>query len=83
MVVLKKKELVLYSREKCPLCDKAKILLDELKEELDFSYREVDIYQDDELIERFGLMIPVLESNGEIIQYGIIDQVRLRAYFIK
>ncbi|RUQ32117.1 glutaredoxin family protein [Peribacillus cavernae] len=70
-------ELLLYSRVKCPLCDKAKDILDELVKEIGISYKEIDIYSDDDLIERFGLMIPVLEWQGEILQYGNIDKYGL------
>lgn len=80
---MKDKELVLYSREKCPLCDKAKIILNELAIEMGISYREIDIYSDDDLLERFGLMIPVLEWQGEIIQYGNIDKDSLIHQFKK
>ncbi|RFU66997.1 glutaredoxin family protein [Peribacillus saganii] len=66
-------ELILYTREKCPLCDKAKELLDG-----EFSFREVDIHSDDALIEKYGLMIPVLEYRGEAIQYGNLDLKDLR-----
>lgn len=80
---MKEKDLVLYSREKCPLCDKAKIILDELVSEIGITYREIDIYSDDDLLERFGLMIPVLEWQGEIIQYGNIDKYSLILQFQK
>jgi hypothetical protein len=71
-------ELLLYTREKCPLCDKAKRIIEELVSEIGLSYKEIDIYADDHLIERFGLMIPVLEWQGEILQYGNIDKSSLR-----
>ena len=35
-----------------------------------FRLIEKDITQDDALYEKYGLMIPVLEWQGEIIQYG-------------
>ncbi|RFU63879.1 glutaredoxin family protein [Peribacillus glennii] len=77
------KRLLLYTREKCPLCDKAKVVLEELSSETGISFREIDIYSDDDLIERFGLMIPVLEWKGGIIQYGNIDKYSLLEIFKK
>jgi glutaredoxin len=76
-------ELLLYTRERCPLCDKAKNILDELVSEIGISYKEIDIHSDDDLIERFGLMIPVLEWQGEILQYGNIDKYSLRSMLQK
>ncbi|RFU67085.1 glutaredoxin family protein [Bacillus sp. V59.32b] len=78
-----KRELLLYTREKCPLCDKAKKILDELVDEIGISYKEIDIYSDDDLLERFGLMIPVLEWQGEMIQYGNLDKTSLLDLFEK
>ncbi|WP_230127297.1 glutaredoxin family protein [Bacillus sp. CECT 9360] len=80
---LKREELLLYTREKCSLCDKAKKILDELVDEIGISYKEIDIYSDDDLLERFGLMIPVLEWQGEIIQYGNLDKTSLHGILKK
>jgi glutaredoxin len=64
----------LYTRKKCPLCDKAKAILVDLQSNYDFSLKEVDIEKEDFLTEQYGLMIPVVELNGEEIQYGQIDK---------
>lgn len=69
--------LTLYTRNKCPLCDKAKKIIMELKEEYHFEYAEYDIDESDELTERYGLMIPVVHIDGEEIQYGQIDRITL------
>lgn len=66
--------LILYSREQCPLCVKAKQVLEEVKRESQVDYIEVDIHSDDDLLEKYGLMIPVIEWNERIIQYGNIDK---------
>lgn len=72
---MNKSTLVLYTRSRCPLCEKAKNIILELKEEWDFQYKEVDIDQSDELTEKYGLMIPVVEIDGEEVQYGQIDEM--------
>lgn len=72
---------VLYTRERCPLCDKAKDILARFSAETGAGYKEVDIYSDDELIEKYGMMIPVLECKGEVIQYGKLDYGGLFDYF--
>lgn len=69
--------ITLYTRNGCPLCDKAKVVLLELKEEYDFSLEEIDIEQDDELYERYGLMIPVVHIDGEEAAYGFIDKYEI------
>ncbi|RHW38928.1 glutaredoxin family protein [Neobacillus notoginsengisoli] len=67
-----------YTRDRCPLCDKAKADLLEIREELPFELEEIDIETSDELTEQFGLMIPVVYLNGEEAGYGIIDKLYMR-----
>ncbi|WP_064093010.1 glutaredoxin family protein [Rossellomorea aquimaris] len=71
------KEVIFYTREKCGLCTDAKITLKLLQDEIGFSIKEKNIDESDELTERFGLMIPVVEFKGEIVQYGQIDYFTL------
>jgi len=66
-----------YTRTQCGLCEDAKITLKLLQDELGFEIVEIDIEETDELTERFGLMIPVVELDGEILQYGQIDYFTL------
>jgi glutaredoxin len=66
--------LTFYTRKKCPLCDKAKVVIDELHQELDFVLMEKDIDDSDELTERYGLMIPVVEIDGEEVEYGHVNK---------
>lgn len=77
------KTLTLYTRNKCPLCDKAKQIIMELKEEFNFQYIEYDIDNSDELTERYGLMIPVVYVDGEEIQYGQVDRFTVEEALIK
>lgn len=71
---MKKTTLSLYTRNRCPLCDKAKKIIMELAEDWDFHYVEYDIAESDELTEKYGLMIPVVEIDNEEIQFGQIDK---------
>ncbi|MFE8702243.1 glutaredoxin family protein [Cytobacillus sp. FJAT-54145] len=64
-----------YTRNRCPLCDKGKTIVMELKEEYDFEYEEFDIDESDELTEKYGLMVPVVEIDGEEVQFGQIDKM--------
>jgi glutaredoxin len=72
--------VVLYSKKECGLCDKAKAIIEELKAEFPLSVTEVDIYKDDALLEKYQIMIPVVEINGEEAAFGIIhkDVIRKR-----
>lgn len=69
-------KIVLYSKEKCCLCDEAKAILRELQVE----WEEVDIYKNEQWLERYHLMIPVIEIDGEMVAYGRIhkDVIRKR-----
>ena len=71
------KQVIFYTRNQCGLCEDAKITLKLLQDELGFETKEIDIDESEELTERFGLMIPVVELDGEILQYGQIDYFTL------
>jgi glutaredoxin len=66
--------ITLYTRKSCPLCDKAKAVIFELKDEVTFELEEVDIESSDELTERYGLMIPVVHIDGEEVAYGYVNK---------
>lgn len=74
-------EVVLYTKNNCPLCDEAKELLLVIQKEFDFSLKEVDIYQDDKLLEKYQLMIPVVEVDKEVVDYGQINLINVRNVF--
>jgi thiol-disulfide isomerase/thioredoxin len=66
------KKVILYTKTHCPLCDEAHKLLHKLQSEIPFQIELIDIYKDDSLIEKYGLMIPVVEIENEEIDYGQI-----------
>ncbi len=74
---MKQPEVVFYTRSRCPLCDKAKDVIMELKKEYDFNLIEKDVDGSDELTEKYGLMIPVVEIDGYEVQFGHIDAIKL------
>lgn len=73
-------EIRFYSKDNCPLCDEAYEKLKELRDEMSeaFSIQVIDIYQDEALIEKYGLMIPVVEIDGEEVDYGMISKELVR-----
>jgi len=68
-------KITLYTRKRCSLCDKAKIMIEELKKDWNFTFEEVDIDQSDELTELYGIMIPVVQIDGEEVAFGIINKI--------
>ncbi|WP_256213001.1 glutaredoxin family protein [Bacillus sp. OV322] len=81
LIALTEERFTLYSREQCPLCDKAKKVMEELEAESGIGFQIIDIHSDDDLLEKYGLMIPVLVWRNEIIQYGNIERERLYQLF--
>jgi hypothetical protein len=53
--------LLLYSTSGCHLCDLAKGLIDEALLEQRFTLKVVDIANDDQLFEMYGVHIPVVK----------------------
>ena len=68
----------LYTKTNCPLCDKAKAILAELQADYRFTMEEIDIYEDEALLEKYQLMIPVVELDGEEIGYGMMKKETIR-----
>ena len=52
--------LILYTTLGCHLCEEAKALTSPLLIHTDWRLREVDIADDDDLMSRYGIRIPVL-----------------------
>ncbi|WP_298469029.1 glutaredoxin family protein [Psychrobacillus sp. FSL K6-4046] len=66
-----------YTRPGCHLCEDGRMMLKLVQEDVPFQIVEHNIEEDDQLHEKFMLMIPVVEYHGEIIQYGNLDYVTL------
>lgn len=72
-----------YTRKDCGLCEEGKLMLNLAREDYGFEIVERDIDTSDEWTEKYGLMIPVVEVEGEIIQAGNIDFVTISKRFQK
>lgn len=72
------KKVIFYSKENCPLCDKGLIILKNLQKEIPFEYEIMDIYKDDQLLELYQLMIPVVKIDDEVASYGILEKDDIR-----
>lgn len=70
--------VTLYTKEKCPLCDKGKEILTEIQHEIAFDLEVFDIYKDDELLEKYQLMIPVVCISNEEIDFGQLSKRKIK-----
>ena len=59
------KHVVLYTRERCSLCEKAKAVILAVRREIAFDFREVDIGWSGDLYEDYKHDIPVIEVDGK------------------
>jgi glutaredoxin len=58
-------QVVLYTREHCSLCEKAKAVLLAVRREIPFELREVDIGWSGDLYDDYKNDIPVIEVDGK------------------
>jgi len=80
---LRRIQVTMYSKDNCSLCTKARRVIEELSEEFPLELNEVDIYKDDELLEKYQIMIPVIEIDGNEVEYGIIHKEVIQEYLSK
>jgi hypothetical protein len=59
------REVLLYSRPHCGLCDEARGTILSVRDRVPFTFREVDISGDDALELEYGLRIPVVLVDGD------------------
>jgi glutaredoxin len=72
------KKITFYSKENCSLCDKGLAILQDIQKEISFNLEIVDIYKDDQLLELYQIMIPVVKIEDELVSYGILEKDRIR-----
>ena len=75
------RELVLYGRYGCHLCEEMRAALDAQRNQWDFTIREVDISGDVELEQKYGTRVPVLAENNIEICFYFLDIEALRKHF--
>jgi glutaredoxin len=59
------RNVVLYARPGCHLCDEARDVILAVRERRPFSFAEIDIEGDDDLLREYGIRIPVVTVDGE------------------
>jgi len=70
------KHILFYTKANCPLCDKARALLNLFEQARNIEVDERDIYESDSWLLEYQLKIPVIEAEG-IQLYG--NQITLQA----
>lgn len=64
------KTLYLYTTLGCHLCEQCKVILWPALERANLQLKEVEIADDDLLVERYGVRIPVIQLQGESEDLG-------------
>jgi glutaredoxin len=72
------REITLYGRPGCHLCDEARTVLERVRAELPFALVERDIEQDDALLRVYLERIPVIALDGEELFDFFVDEAELR-----
>jgi glutaredoxin len=72
------REVTLYGRPGCHLCDDARAVLERIRAELPFSLHERDIEQDEALHRSYLERIPVIALDGEELFDFFVDEAELR-----
>ena len=72
------REVVLYGRPGCHLCDEARVVLERVRAELPFALVERDIERDDALFKAYLERIPVIALDGEELFDFFVDEAELR-----
>jgi glutaredoxin len=76
------REVILYTRRQCGLCDETAAELRRLRDELRFELRELDIDEDADLRERYNDVVPVVAVGERVIAHAPIDAAALRKSLI-
>ncbi|PDH37532.1 MAG: hypothetical protein CNE99_08015 [OM182 bacterium MED-G24] len=72
-------QVTLFGTYGCHLCEQALALIREVQSELNLTIEEVDIANDDELVDRYGILIPVLRHDGRELNWPF-DQADLKRF---
>ncbi|MEK4627311.1 MAG: glutaredoxin family protein [Solibacillus sp.] len=62
-----------YSRPDCELCNEGLHVLKIVQEDISFDIEQINIEENDVIHEKYMFMIPVVEQDGDVIQYGQLD----------
>ncbi len=72
------RQVTLYGRPGCHLCDEARAALERIRGELPFALVERDIETDETLLKAYLERIPVIALDGEELFDFFVDEAELR-----
>jgi hypothetical protein len=72
------REVMLYTRRVCGLCDETAEELRHLRDELRFTLTEFNVDADPALREQYNDIVPVVTVGGQVIAHAPIDPAELR-----
>lgn len=68
-------QIQFYTRQNCALCDEAERMLRLVAEDYPLEWQTINIEEDEEIHEKYMLMIPVIEHEGRVLAYGNIGYI--------
>jgi glutaredoxin len=71
------REVVMYTRQGCCLCEQAWQVLEKAQRRFGFTLQKVDVDSDPALAEQFGLQVPVVRIDGKVHFRGQVNAVLL------
>lgn len=74
--MFKVRQVLVYSRSGCHLCEQAIVKLSQLKKNIDFELTVVDIDLNQELINLYSEQVPVITIDGQIHDFFKVDEER-------
>ncbi|RTL47714.1 MAG: glutaredoxin family protein [Rhodocyclaceae bacterium] len=79
-VTSKQKQLTLYSRTYCHLCDDMLAALETLRSEFSFTVAVVDVDADPALEAKYDELVPVLVAEDQELCHYFLDEAAVRAF---
>jgi glutaredoxin len=70
-------KVTLYSKPDCPLCDKARRVLEQVRVRAPFELEQVDITAESTMVAKYGERIPVVAIDGREAFELIVDEREL------
>lgn len=65
--------VILYTKEFCPLCDDAKLMLETLQNKYSYHIEIRDIHTNNNWLEQYHLLIPCIEINDKTLDASELD----------
>ncbi|HEY1487049.1 MAG TPA: glutaredoxin family protein [Micromonosporaceae bacterium] len=70
--------ITLFTKPGCHLCDDARVAVQRIAAAAGVGWTEIDITDDDDLMDEYGEMIPVILLDGRVHGYWRVEEERLR-----